>query len=73
VWVTEFGCMGSSNPDDQTLLGFFNDAIPMLKKHALVERYAWYPWNDHNHLYSTDAKPAMTDLGKAFTAAPQYR
>jgi hypothetical protein len=75
VWVTEFGCMGSSNPDDQTLLTFFNAAIPMLKKHPLVERYAWYPWNDHNHLYLPDANdvPVMTDLGKAFLAAPQYK
>ncbi len=75
VWITEFGCMGSSNPDDQTLLKFFADAIPMLKKHPLVERYAWYPWNDHNHLYLSDAGkvPVMTELGKAFAAAPQYR
>lgn len=75
VWVTEFGCMGSSNPDDQTLLTFFGNAIPMLKKHTLVERWAWYPWNDHNHLYSPDANdvPVMTDLGKAFAGAPQYK
>jgi len=75
VWITEFGCMGSSDPDDQTVLKFFNDAVAMLKKHAQVERYAWYPWNDHNHLYSADANnvQVMTDLGKAFAAAPQYK
>jgi hypothetical protein len=70
VWITEFGCMGSSNPDAQTLLKFFNDAIPMLAKHPLVERYAWYPWNTYNELYKNDV---MTDLGKAFAAAPPYR
>jgi hypothetical protein len=75
VWITEFGCMGSSNPDDQTLINFFNSAVPMIKKHTLVERYAWYPWNDHNHLYLPNSSnvPVMTELGKAFLAAPQYR
>jgi hypothetical protein len=75
VWITEFGCMGSSNPDEQTLISFFNNAIPMLAKHPLVERYAWYPWNTYNKLYQTDtsAVDVMTSLGKAFAAAPQYR
>jgi hypothetical protein len=75
IWITEFGCMGSSNPDEQTLITFFNSAITMLKDHPLVERYAWYPWNTYNHLYQADASgvDAMTSLGKAFAAAPQYR
>jgi len=70
VWVTEFGCMGSSNADEQTLLDFFGGAVPMLAKHPLVERYAWYPWNTYNELYTSNT---MTALGKAFSAAPQYR
>ena len=41
--LTEFGCMGSSNPDEQTVLTFFNNAIPMLAKHPLVERRV-PPW-----------------------------
>jgi hypothetical protein len=69
VWITEFGCMGSSNPDAQTVLSFFNNAIPMLAKHPLVERYAWYPWNTYNDLYSSNT---MTALGQAFAAEPQY-
>lgn len=70
VWITEFGCMGSSNPDEKTVLDFFNNAIPMLAKHPLVERYAWYPWNTYNDVYASNA---MTALGKAFAAAPPYR
>jgi hypothetical protein len=70
VWITEFGCMGSSNPDEQTLIDFFESAIPMLDRHPLVERYAWYPWNTYNHLYENGA---MTALGEAYAAAPQYR
>jgi hypothetical protein len=70
VWITEFGCMGSSNTDAQTVLKFFNDAIKMLDNHPLVERYAWYPWNTYNELYTSNV---MTDLGKAFAAAPEYR
>jgi len=69
VWITEFGCMGSSNTDEQTVIKFFNDAVVMLNKHPLVERYAWYPWNTYNHLYDNSV---MTDLGKAFVAARQY-
>ncbi len=75
VWITEFGCMGSSNPDEQTVLDFFNDAIPMLLSHPLVERYAWYPWNTYNDLYLEDSNGtrSITALGNAFAAAPQYR
>ena len=72
VWITEFGCMGSSNPDEKTLLDFFDAAIPMLAKHPLVERYAWYPWNTYNHLYD-DASGDITALGMAFQAAPATR
>jgi hypothetical protein len=73
VWITEFGCMGSSNTDEQTVLDFFNAAIPMLAKHSQVERYAWYPWNTYNDVYSSGGSPMMTALGQAFAAAPQYR
>lgn len=73
VWITEFGCMGSSNPDEQTVLDFFNAAIPMLAKHSQVERYAWYPWNTYNDVYTSGGSPMMTALGQAFAAAPQYR
>lgn len=72
VWITEFGCMGSSNPDEQTVLDFFNAAIPMLAKHSQVERYAWYPWNTYNDVYTSGSSPMMTALGQAFAAAPQY-
>jgi hypothetical protein len=73
IWITEFGCMGSSNPDEKTVLDFFNNAIPVLKKHPLVERWAWYPWNTYNELYLEDKSGvwSMTALGKAFAAAPQ--
>ncbi len=70
VWITEFGCMGSSNPDEKTVLDFFNSAIPMLAKHPLVERYAWYPWNTYNDVYTSNT---MTALGQAFAAAPPSR
>jgi hypothetical protein len=75
IWITEFGCMGSSNPDEQTLLTFFNNSIAMLKNHPLIERYAWYPWNTYNNLYvaGTTGVRTMTALGSAFLAAPQYR
>ena len=75
VWVTEFGCMGSSNPDEATLLSFFNAAIPALANSAAVERYAFYPWNTYNDLYRPNASNVrmITALGTAFTAAPKYK
>lgn len=74
IWITEFGCMGSSNTDEKTLIDFFNNAIAMLKKHPSVERYAWYPWNKYNDLYLADSSGTrtITALGQAFAAAPQY-
>ena len=67
--------MGSSNPDEQTLITFFNNSIAMLKNHPLVERYAWYPWNTYNDLYRANASgvSVITSLGTSFVAAPQYR
>ena len=75
IWITEFGCMGSSNPDEQTLLDFFPAAVAMLQGHPLVERYAWYPWNDYNHLYLPDANNihVITPLGELFQEVPAYR
>ncbi len=75
VWITEFGCMGSSNPDEQTLLDFFPAAVAMIASHPLVERYAWYPWNTYNDLYLADGDGVrvITALGEAFAAAPGYR
>jgi hypothetical protein len=75
VWLTEFGCMNASDPDAQTVLSFFGNAIPMLAKHPLVERYAWFPWNTNNELYLANGNnvPVITALGTAFAAAPPYR
>ena len=75
VWITEFGCMGSSNPDEQTLLDFFPAAAAMIERHPMVERYAWYPWNTYNHVYLEDENGVrvITALGEAFAAAPPYR
>ncbi len=75
VWITEFGCMGSSNTDEQTVLTFLDEAVQMLENHPQVERYAWYPWNTYNHLYLPDENDVRqrTALGDAFLAAPAYR
>ena len=75
VWITEFGCMGSSNPDEQTLLDFFPAAITMLGNHPQVERYAWYPWNTYNDLFLPDENDVrvITPLGELFATEPSYR
>lgn len=75
VWITEFGCMGSSNTDEATLIQFFNDSMEMLENHPLVERYAWYPWNTYSHLYLPDENDVRqrTALGDTFLEAAPYR
>ena len=49
---------------------FFLAALEMLERHPSVERYAWYPWNTHNHLTENGE---LTRLGELFAAAPTYR
>jgi hypothetical protein len=68
LWLTEWGCMNKSNPDEATVQAFFSGAVAMLAKHPRVERYAWYPWNDFNHLTNSDG--SLTALGTTFAAAP---
>lgn len=75
IWITEFGCMGSSNTSEEVLVTFFEGAVEMLEAHPLVERYAWYPWNTYNHLYLPNENDVRqrTALGDAFLAAPATR
>jgi hypothetical protein len=70
IWITEWGCMNQSNPDDATVVNFFNGAVAMFAKHPRIERYAWYPWNPHNELIVDGGLSAM---GTAFAAAPPYK
>ena len=64
IWITEFGCMGTSNPDEQTLLDFFPAAVAMLEKHPQVERYAWYPWNTYNELFLEEELAVVEESGQ---------
>jgi hypothetical protein len=71
IWITEWGCMHESNPDQATVEAFFSGALAMLARHPRVERYAWYPWNTHNELVSETGE--LTELGRIFAAAPAMR
>jgi Glycosyl hydrolase catalytic core len=44
IWITEFGCLNASAASTDVVRNFYLAAIAMLKGHATVERYAWYPW-----------------------------
>ena len=70
IWLTEWGCMNQSNPDEATVVAFFKGAVAMFARHPRIERYAWYPWNTYNHLVVDGGISAM---GAAFQAAPQYK
>jgi hypothetical protein len=68
IWLTEWGCLNDSNPDQATVQAFFSGAITMFAKHPRLVRYAWYPWETNNELVtSTDA---LTSLGTVFAAEP---
>jgi hypothetical protein len=68
IWLTEWGCLNDSNPDQATVQAFYSGAIAMFARHPRIERYAWYPWETNNELVtSTDT---LTSLGTVFAAAP---
>jgi hypothetical protein len=71
IWITEWGCLNQSAPDDATVLTFFKAAVAMFDKHPRIARYAWYPWASHCAL--NDKAGNLTELGKAYAAAPAYR
>ena len=71
IWLTEWGCLNDSNPDEATVQAFYSGAIAMFARHPRIERYAWYPWETNNELVtSTDT---LTSLGTVFAAAPGTR
>jgi hypothetical protein len=44
--------------------------LAMFARHPRLERYAWYPWTTNNELAKMGA---LTALGTAFAALPQYK
>jgi len=67
IWLTEWGCMNQSNPDQATVSAFYQGAVKMFARHAQIKRYAWYPWNTNNNLVADDG--TLTEVGKAFAQA----
>lgn len=68
LWLTEWGCMNDSNPDDATVQAFFQGAVKMFAKHPRLERYAWYQWDPYNHLTNDDH--SLTALGQIYASEP---
>ncbi|WP_158920802.1 glycosyl hydrolase [Streptomyces sp. NBRC 109706] len=71
VWVTEYGCMHQSNPDEATVIDFYTASLEVLAERPWITRYAWYPWNPHNHLVADDG--SLTALGTTYTRQPTHR
>jgi hypothetical protein len=71
IWITEWGCLNQSAPDEETVVKFFQGALAMFARHPRIERYAWYPWATNCHL--VDDNGELTALGKAYADAPAYR
>ena len=72
IWLTEWGCLNDSNPDEATVKTFYAGAIAMFAKHPRLERYAWYQFETNNELMNSDGG-GPTSLGTAFAAAPALR
>jgi hypothetical protein len=71
IWITEWGCLNQSAPDEATVIAFYKAAIAMFAKHPRIERYAWYPWSTNCNL--NDKAGSLTELGKAYAEAPATR
>jgi hypothetical protein len=71
IWITEWGCLNQSAPDEATVVAFYKAAVAMLAKHPRVERYAWYPWSKNCNLNAKDG--SLTKLGEAYGEAPAMR
>ncbi len=71
IWLTEWGCMNASNPDDATVQAFYQGALTMFAKHPRLERYAWYQWDPHNYLTNSDH--SLTPLGQVYASEPATR
>lgn len=71
IWLTEWGCLNQSAPDEATVVAFFKAALVVFARHPRVQRYAWYPWSTNCHLVASDG--SLTALGKAFADATAYR
>jgi hypothetical protein len=68
IWLTEWGCLNQSAPDSATVVAFFKGALAVFAKHPRLVRYAWYPWSTNLALNNADG--SLTELGKAYAAAP---
>lgn len=68
LWITEFGCLNNSNPDEATVAAFYAGALKMFARHSQVARYAWYPWITNHHLVADDG--SLTTLGTTFAKQP---
>lgn len=71
IWLTEWGCLNASAPDEATVVSFYLGALAVFERHPRIERYAWYPWAANCHLVDDDG--SLTALGAAYAAAPATR
>jgi hypothetical protein len=71
LWLTEWGCMNASNPDEPTVQAFYTGAVAMFAKHPRMQRYAWYQWDPNNEL--TNADHTLTALGIVYASEPSGR
>ena len=69
IWLTEWGCLNLSAPDNATVQAHVAGAIKMFARHPRLVRYAWYPWAGATHALN-NADGSLTPLGVIYAAAP---
>ena len=73
IWITEWSCRLQAVDVDKKFLA---DALVMLKKHPLVERYAWFlsrSTGDFVNAALLDGSGKPTGIGSEYVAAPALR
>jgi hypothetical protein len=64
IWVTEFGCLNKSKPDQETVSRFYEGAVHVMRRLG-IERWAWYTPEQY-HALVDDGR--LSGLGQAFAA-----
>jgi hypothetical protein len=72
IWITEWSCrLQSANVDEK----FLAAALVMLRKHPLVERYAWFLSRSTGEFMNAallDGSGTPTPIGAEYAAAPAF-
>lgn len=73
LWVTEFACLDTTNPNAADELTYMAAVVAMLEADPMVHRYAWFTGRDpaQSAVDLLGADGVLTPLGQAYISLPQ--